>query len=148
MAQSRTDTIDDNDLFIIWKTTDVDYRQAPVSAVVTYMQDNLTFPGGYVRQYSSPAASPFTLAITSGNADIHLILTPTGTMAVGTLTLPLASGCLDGQRVLVNTTAAVTTLNIGLNGAVGAVGAPTTIAANGYFTLTYDAVTTNWYRVG
>ena len=43
----------------------------------------------------------------------------------------------DKQEALVNTTQAVTTLTIGANGAT-VIGAPTTLATNGFFKLTYD----------
>ncbi len=148
MSITRTDTVSGSDQVVLYKTTDVDFRSASMSALVAYLQSALTFPGQYVRQDSAPSASPFTLAITSGNQDIFLRLTPTGTMAVGTLTLPLASGCLDGQRVMVFTTQAVTTLNLTLNGATAVLGAPTTLAQYGYFTLVFDIVTLNWNRVG
>jgi len=148
MSITRTDTVNTSDQVVLYKTNDVDIRSAPFSALVTALQSALTFPGQYVRQDSAPAASPFTLAITSGNQDIFLRLAPTGVMAVGNLTLPLASGCLDGQRVMVFTAQEVTTLNITLNGATAALGAPTTLAQYGYFTLVFDIVTLNWNRVG
>jgi hypothetical protein len=80
--------------------------------------------------------------------NVHLILTPLAGYAAGTITLPAKATLVDKQEVLVNCTQAVTTLTIGLNGATGAVGAPTTLAANAFFRLMYDAVTSNWYRVG
>lgn len=148
MSITRTDTVSTSDQVVLYKTGDADFRSSPFSALVTALQSALAFPGGYIRQDSAPAASPFTLAITSGNQDIFLRLAPTGTLAVGTLTLPLSSGCRDGQRVLVNTSAEVTTLNIGLNGATAALGAPTTLAANDYFELIFDSTTANWSRIG
>lgn len=148
MSITRTDTVSGSDQVVLYKTTDVDFRSAPMSALVAYLQSALTFPGQYVRQDSAPSASPFTLAITSGNQDIFLRLAPTGVMAVGNLTLPLASGCLDGQRVLVNTSQAVTTLNFNLNGATAVLGAPTTLAQNAFFTLVFCKVTLNWSRIG
>jgi hypothetical protein len=145
---TRTDEVTSSDLFTVFKYNDSDYRAAPASAVVSYIQGALTFPGDYTTQYSAPSATGFTVAITTGSNDIHLILTPLAGYATGTLTLPLASTCVDGQRVMVNSTQAVTTLTVGTNGAAGAVGAPTTLAANAFFTLKYDKPSNNWYRVG
>jgi hypothetical protein len=120
------------------------------------MQDQLDFSnnGDYASQYAAPSATGFTVAITDSSSDgvtssnVHLILTPLAGYAAGTITLPAKAGLVDKQEVLVNCTQAVTTLTIGLNGATGAVGAPTTLAANAFFRLKYDAVTSNWYRVG
>lgn len=148
MSLTRTDTVNTSDLIVLYKTGDSDYRAAPFSALVAALQSALTFPGGFIRQDSAPAATGFTLAITTGNQDIFLRLAPTGTLAAGTLTLPLAATCRDDQRVLVNTTQEITTLTLGLNGATAALGAPTTLAANAYFELVFDATTYNWSRVG
>ena len=145
---SRTDTVATSDLIVLFKSGDVDYRAAPFSALVTALQSALAFPNAWVRQDVAPSASPFTTAITSGNQNIFLRLAPTGTLAVGNLTLPLSSGCVDGQGILVNTTQTVTTLNINLNGATAALGAPTTLAANAWFEMVFDKTTGNWSRVG
>lgn len=103
---------------------------------------------GYITQYSQPSASSFTVNITDEQASIHLILTPTTGFADGTIVLPSATNTLDGQKVLVNCTQAVTSLAINLNGATAARGAPTTLAANAFFTLKFDRVTLTWYRIG
>jgi hypothetical protein len=58
-----------------------------------------------------------------------------------TIAMPNAT---DGQRIVVNCTQAVTTLSY-TGGTVN--GAPTTIAANGFFTLEFDGVLGVWYRV-
>ena len=99
-------------------------------------------------QYSAPSASPFTVAITDSDASIWLILTPTGTLATGTITLPAVANAVDRQEVLVNCTQIVTSLTVGGNGATAVTGAPTTLAANAYFRMRYDAATLTWYRVG
>jgi hypothetical protein len=147
MALSRTDTIDPSDLVTIWKTSDGDYRAAVWSMLMEYIQANISVPGAFVTEYASPSATGFSVAL-SGSDDIHLILTPVAGYAAGTLTLPALAGLIDGQRVLVNCTQAVTTLTIAANGATAVVGAPTTLAANAFFMLKYDAVAKTWYRVG
>jgi hypothetical protein len=127
-----------------------DYRYA-ASALLAYMQANLTFPSGYVTQYSAPSATGFSVTITDGasdNTNVHLILTPVAGYAAGTIVLPLASGCVDGQEVLVNCTQAVTTLTVSANGATAVTGEPTGLSANDFFRLKYDKPTLTWYRVG
>ena len=153
---TRATELSAGDLFPVFSTDDGDARAAPLSLLQDYMQDQLTFSDSadYVSQYSAPSATGFSVTITDGSSDgvtssnVHLILTPLAGYAAGTIVLPAKSGLVDKQEVLVNCTQAVTALTVSINGALGAVGAPTTLAANAFFRLKYDAVTTNWYRVG
>jgi hypothetical protein len=127
-----------------------DYRYA-ASALLTYIQSNLSLPGIFTTQYSSPSATAFSVTITDGSSDntnVHLILTPTGAFAAGTITLPPAAECVDGQEVLVNCTQAVTTLTVAANGATAVTGEPSGLSANDFFRLKYDKPTLTWYRVG
>lgn len=143
------ETIDGSELLVCFDTSNSDTRKFSVSALTTYTTG--LFAGnisGYTTQYSAPSATGFTVAITDIGSDVHLILTPTAGFAAGTITLPAVANCKDGQRVLVNCTQAITTLTVNGNGATSVIGAPTTISANGYFTLKYDSVTKNWYRIG
>lgn len=153
---TRTSDISAGDLVPLFSTDNGDARAAAMSVLLDYMQDNLDFPSTfaeYVSQYASPNASAFNVAITDGSADgitetnVHLILTPTGAFAAGTITLPAKAGLADKQEVLVNCTQAVTTLTVAGNGAT-VTGAPTTLAANAFFRLKYDAINSTWYRVG
>jgi hypothetical protein len=150
---TRATSVSAGDLLALFSTDDGDARAAAISVLQDYLQDNLDFSGGvdYVSQYSAPGASGFNVTITDGasnNTNVHLILTPLAGYAAGTITLPAKAGLVDKQEVLVNCTQVVTALTIGLNGATAAPGAPTTLAANAFFRLKYDAVTSNWYRVG
>lgn len=150
---TRATELGAGDLIPLFVTDDGDARAAALSLLQEYLQDNLTFSDSadYVSQYAAPAATGFNIAITDGalnNTNVHLILTPLAGYAAGTITLPAKASLVNKQEVLVNCTQAVTTLTIGLNGATGAVGAPTTLAANAFFRLKYDSVTSNWYRVG
>lgn len=150
---TRATDLSAGDLLPLFSTDDGDARAAAVSVLQAYLQANLSFSDAadYVSQYSAPSATGFNVAVTDGadnNTNVHLILTPLAGYANGTITLPAKAGLVDKQEVLVNCTQVVTALAIGLNGASGAIGAPTTLAANAFFRLKYDAVTFNWYRVG
>lgn len=123
-----------------------DYRLL-AGSVLDYMQDNLSFPADFTPQYSAPSATGFSVQVTDGSDNIHLILTPVAGYAAGTIVMPLLANCVDGQEVLVNCTQAVTTLTITGNGST-VTGAPTTLAANAFFRLRFDDVTNTWYRVG
>ena len=147
---SATDTVTAGDLLAVYSQNNGDARKAAISVLQAYMQENLTFQSGisYTTQYSAPSATGFTVAITDGSANIHLILTPGAGYAAGTITLPAVANAIDKQEVLVNCTQAVTTLTVDGNGATAVTGEPSTLAANDFFRLKYDAPTLTWYRVG
>lgn len=153
---TRVSSVAAGDLAVIFSTDNGDARAAAMSVLLAYMQANLTFAANfsdYISQYSAPIATGFSVTITDGSTDgiteknVHLILTPLAGYANGTIVLPLKAQVVDKQEVLVNCTQAVTTLAVTGNGAT-VVGAPTTLAANAFFRLKYDAVLSTWYRVG
>lgn len=149
---TRTDAVATGDLFVLWKTADGDFRGCPVSDVLTFLNANLTFPDdAFITQYAAPSATGFSVTITDGADDdenVHLILTPAAGYAAGTIVLPPVAGLVDKQEVLVNCTQAITTLTVDGNGATAVTGEPSTMAANDFFRLKYDAATSTWYRVG
>jgi hypothetical protein len=121
----------------------------PLSAFVTWLQTQLTPAGAYETQYAAPNATGFAVAInpTNQGGSVYLLLTPAAGYAAGTITLPLQAYCSDEQEVLVSCTQAVTTLTVSGNGST-VNGAPTTLAANGFFRLRFDGVLKAWYRIG
>lgn len=97
--------------------------------------------------YAAPSATGFTVTVPATDDNYWVILTPVAGYAAGTIVLPAASVAQDQQTVQVNCTQSVTTLTITSSGGT-VTGAPTTLAANAFFTLRFDAVTSTWYRVG
>jgi hypothetical protein len=65
----------------------------------------------------------------------------------GTIILPGADDRAHGQEVLVTCTKAVNALTVNGSGAAVA-GAPTSLAANGFFRLRFDSISNTWYRIG
>ena len=115
--------------------------------LLAFVQANLTSNLALAQQFASPSATAFNVAIVSlaVTPNTWLILTPTGTFAAGTITLP--ANPIDGQIVSVNCTQIVTTLTVAGNGRT-VTGAPTTLAANAFFELRYSATLSGWYRTG
>jgi len=128
-----------------------DYRLV-AGEILDYIQANLVFPAAgiqpFTTQYAAPSSSGFSVAITPGDDNIHLILTPTAGFAAGTIVLPIYPGAIDKQEVLVNCTQQVTTLTINANGALAVTGEPTSLGADDFFRLKFDLPTQTWYRVG
>lgn len=145
---TSTDTLNDGDLFIIFSTGNGDARSISASNVAKYMQTKLSATGGFMTQYSAPSATAFSVQVSpiTNGGSVFLLLTPTGTFATGTISLPALAQSIDGQEVLVCCTQIVTALTVSGNGAT-VNGAPTTLAANGFFRMRFDGVFKAWYRV-
>lgn len=151
---SPSDTLQGGDLFAVYISNQGDARRVSATTLLEWLQDSLTFPGGfgsYATQYSSPSATGFNVTITDGaddNTNVHLILTPTAGYAAGTITLPAVANVVDKQEVLVNCTQQVNALTVDKNGATAVTGAPALLDADDFFRLKFDLPTKAWYRVG
>jgi hypothetical protein len=144
---SALDVLAAGDALPVFSTTNGDTRRVAFSTLKTFVNADATASDDKLTQYAAPSATGFTVTITDGSNSVWLILTPTGAFAAGTLVLPAVANCLDRQEILVNSTQAVTTLTINANGAT-VTGAPTTLAANAFFRLRFDALMKVWYRIG
>jgi hypothetical protein len=79
--------------------------------------------------------------------DQWILLQPAGTLATGTITLPLNTGVPDGTTVLITTTQEITSLTIALNGATAVYGAVTSLAAGAATTIRFYQPTNSWYQI-
>lgn len=139
---SRKDTPTLQDLPLLWDAANSDWRLATIASIQELFDGNKP-----VTQHSSPATG-FSVTVTDGDddsEDVHLILTPAATLAAGTIVLPASP--VDKEIVTVTSTETVTTLTID-GGLATLSGEPTTITAEGYFSMKYDSSTSTWYRVG
>lgn len=137
---SATDTLTGGDLFPVYKKNQGDARKCSITTLMDYVNANVTTVTQNT-QYAAPAATGFSVTVNTGN--VWLILTPVSTYAAGAIVLP--TGASDKDTVTVNCTQIVTSLTVSSGATV--VGAPTTIAANGFFTMRFDAATSTWYRI-
>lgn len=144
---NAVDTLTAGDLLPVYSSSNGDARKASLSVLAEYVRSTITVADDKVSQYAAPSATGFTVQVNDDSDNVWLILTPTGGFAAGTIKLPALANCVDRQDILVNCTQSVTALTINGNGAT-VTGAPTTLAANAYFRLRFDAVTKTWYRVG
>jgi|SanBayMetagenome_1026888.scaffolds.fasta_scaffold00146_9 hypothetical protein len=144
---SSADSLSDSDLFLIYSSTNGDDRKVSGSVLKSFVLSNASVADDKITQYAAPSATGFSITVLNGSSSVWLIISPTGAFAAGTLILPAVANCVDKQELLVNCTQAVTALTINANGAT-ITGAPTTLAANGFFRLRFDALADVWYRVG
>jgi len=144
---NAVDTLTAADLVAIYSSNNGDARKASMSVVASFIQSLITVSDDKITQYAAPSATGFSVQVNNAGQNVWLVLTPTGGFAAGTLILPALANVLDHQEILVNCTQAITALTINGNGAT-VTGAPTTLAANGFFRLRFDTITDTWYRVG
>ena len=149
---SAISSLSGGDLLPVFSTENGDARKSSLSILVDYLNSALTFPSAGVPEFktqrSAPSSTGFNVQITDSSDNTHLILTPTAGFATGTITLPAKANCVDKQVILVNCTQQVTTLTIDGNGATAVTGEPTSLGADDFFKLKYDAQTSTWYRIG
>jgi len=119
-------------------------RKMSVSQLLAFFSANFASPEFEVT-ISSPIAG-FNQVLAASSKSVWLLLTPAGTLATGTVTLPPVADCFDGQEVLVTSTEAITALTVAGNGATVS-GAPAALAADGFFKLRYNLLLTTWYCV-
>jgi hypothetical protein len=130
----------------VYSPNNGDARRLPMSALLSYFQQQFASPTVAVNLYV-PSTGFNIAAPTPVSEQQWILLQPAGTLAAGTVTLPLNTSTPDGTEILVTTTQTITTFAVGLNGATAAFGAPTTLAANAFFRLRFYQPTNSWYRI-
>lgn len=135
------------DLLPIYVPNNGDARKVSVSQLLEYFQTSFAAPTVATNLYTPGTGFNVTVP-TPVSEQQWMILQPAGTLATGTITLPLNTGVPNGTEVLITTTQIITTFTLALNGALAAFGAPTTLAANAFFRMRFYQSTNSWYRIG
>lgn len=146
---SKLSSINAADLVAMFSSSLGNDAAVTVATLAAYLQTLLTGGGSMMTQYAAPNASGFSVQIApaANGGSVYLNLTPVGSYAAGTIVLPVSTTCQDDQEILVSTTNAITALTVSGNGTTVS-GAPTTLAAGGFFRLRFDGVYKTWARVG
>lgn len=141
----KTTTVSTSDVIPIFSSQDADDRGVSVGNFL----DSLGLPGAsseVLTQYSTPLTGSTVKAVpASTGQSVYMLITPVGTIAAHTITL--FDSPIDKQELLVASTQTITALTVSGNGKT-VLGAPTTLAANGFFRLRYDGVNGTYNRVG
>jgi hypothetical protein len=135
------------DLLPIYVPNNGDARKVSVTQLLAYFQTVFAAPTVSTNLYTPGAGFNITVP-TPVSEQQWMLLQPAGTLATGTITLPLNTGTPDGTQLLVTTTQIITAFTLALNGAAAAFGAPTTLAADAFFTMRFYQATNSWYRIG
>ena len=139
--------ISGGDLLPIYVPNNGDARKVSVTQLLAYFQTVFAAPTVSTNLYTPGTGFNITVP-TPVSEQQWMLLQPAGTLATGTITLPLNTGTPDGTQLLVTTTQIITAFTLALNGAAAAFGAPTTLAANAFFTMRFYQATNSWYRIG
>lgn len=154
---SAVDTVVAGDLIPVFDTNNGDARKASMTVIQTFMQANLDFDATAVFTTVRVTAdvtfgySVGASVITANNT--WIILIAVGTHPTITITLPGSSSsspvpAADKQEVLVYSSEIITTVTVTTFSPTVLAGAPTTLAADGFFKMRYDLITDTWYIIG
>jgi hypothetical protein len=114
--------------------------------LLTFFQQSFASPTLSVNLFVPGSGFNITVPTPVSN-DQWMLLQPAGTLATGTITLPLNTGVPDGTTVLITTTQEITSLTIALNGASAIYGAVTSLAAGTATAIRFYQPTNSWYQI-
>lgn len=106
---------------------------------------NIVTSAGMVDSSASIQSPTTGFAITIANNTWTLILTPAGTLATGTITMPAAPA--NKMVVRFSTSQAITALTVSPNSGQSISNAPTAAVPGQGFSFLYNTPTTTWLRV-
>jgi hypothetical protein len=123
-----------------------DARRVSVTQLLQYFQQTFASPTLAVNLYVPGSGFNITVP-TPVSEQQWMLLQPAGTLATGTITLPLNTGVPDGTTVLITTTQEITSLTIALNGASAIYGAATSLGAGCAAVYRFYQPTNSWYNI-
>jgi hypothetical protein len=123
-----------------------DARRVSVTQLLQYFQQTFASPTLSTNLYVPGTGFNITVPTPVSN-DQWMLLQPAGTLATGTITLPLNTGVPDGTTVLITTTQEITSLTIALNGASAIFGAVTSLGAGCAAVYRFYQPTNSWYNI-
>jgi len=138
--------ISSGDQLPVYSPNNGDARRTSIGSLLTFFQQSFASPTLATNLFTP--GTGFNIAVPTPVAQQQwMLIQPAGTLAAGTVTLPLNTQTPDGTQVIVTSTQIITSFTLALNGATAAFGAPTTMAANAFFTVRFYQATNSWYRI-
>jgi len=139
-------TISSGDQLPVYSPNNGDARRTSIGSLLTFFQQSFASPTLSVNLYVPSSGFNITVPTPVSN-DQWMLLQPAGTLATGTITLPLNTGVPDGTTVLITTTQEITSLTIALNGASAIYGGVTSLAAGTATAIRFYQPTNSWYQI-
>lgn len=138
--------VSSGDQFPVYTPANGDARRVSVGALLQFFQQSFASPT-LATSIFTPGTG-FNVAVPTPVAQQQwMLIQPAGTLAAGTVTLPLNTQTPDGTEVLVTTTQQITAFTLAPNGAAQLYGVPTTLAAQDNFRVRFVQATNSWYRI-
>lgn len=138
--------ISSGDQLPVYSPNNGDARRTSIGSLLTFFQQSFASPTLSVNLYVPGSGFNITVP-TPVSQDQWMLLQPTGTLATGTITLPLNTGVPDGTTVLITTTQEITSLTIALNGASAIYGGVTFLGAGTATAIRFYQPTNSWYQI-
>ena len=138
--------ISSGDQLPVYSPNNGDARRTSIGSLLTFFQQSFASPTLSVNLYVPGSGFNITVPTPVSN-DQWMLLQPAGTLATGTITLPLNTGVPDGTTVLITSTQEITSLTIALNGATAIYGAVTSLAAGAATAIRFYQPTNSWYQI-
>jgi hypothetical protein len=139
-------TISSGDQLPVYSPNNGDARRTSIGSLLTFFQQTFASPTLSVNLFVPGNGFNITVPTPVSN-DQWMLLQPAGTLATGTITLPLNTGVPDGTSVLITTTQEITSLTIALNGASAIYGGVTSLAAGTATAIRFYQPTNSWYQI-
>ncbi len=144
---TRTDTVSAGDVVPVYVQNQGDARGASMTVIADFVLSTIEISGtDFITQYALPAATGFSVQVNNTSEHTHLIISPTGSFAAGTIVLPAIANLIEGQQVIVTITQPLAALTITPNGTT-VIGAPSVLGANQSFRLMFDLASSTWYMI-
>ena len=138
--------ISSGDQLPVYSPNNGDARRTSIGSLLTFFQQSFASPTLAVNLYVPGSGFNITVP-TPVSEQQWMLLQPAGTLATGTITLPLNTGVPDGTTVLITTTQEITSLTIALNGATAIYGGVTSLAAGTATAIRFYQPTNSWYQI-
>ena len=138
--------ISSGDQLPVYSPNNGDARRTSVGSLLTFFHQSFASPTVSTNLYVP--GTGFNIAVpTPVSQSQWILLQPAGTLASGTITLPLNTQTPDGTEVLISSTQAITAFTIGLNGASAIFGLITTLQAGTAIRYRFYQPTNSWYNI-
>jgi len=139
-------TVSSGDQLPVYSPNNGDARRLSIGNLLTFFQQTFASPTLSVNLYVPGSGFNITVP-TPVSQDQWMLLQPAGTLATGTITLPLNTGVPDGTTVLITTTQEITSLTIALNGATALYGGVSFLGAGTATAIRFYQPTNSWYQI-
>ena len=138
--------ISSGDQLPVYSPNNGDARRTSIGSLLTFFQQSFASPTLAVNLYVPGSGFNITVP-TPVSQQQWMLLQPAGSLATGTITLPLNTGVPDGTTVLITSTQEITSLTIALNGASAIYGAVTNLSAGSAAVYRFYQPTNSWYNI-